>query len=410
MPHTIAGIDVHKRVLMVVVADMATPDAQRHGERRRLGTTTSELQSLAAWLQQRQVQEVVMESTAQYWKPVWLALEPDFELHLAQAQSNRAPGGRKSDYRDAERLLRRYVADELFLSFVPAPEQRLWRTLTRNKRQLVRDRVRLQNQIEALLEEGRIKLSSVISELLGDSGRRILQALAAGESDPQRLAALGDRRLHASRDTLADALDGTLAPAQRAVLQLALERLELLDRQIAQLDQLTAAQLRPYQDAITRLSGVPGLGLNAAQQIVAEVGPAAQDFPTSQQLCSWVGVSPGSQESAEQNRSGRCPKGNRYLRRILCQAAQAAVKKNGSFLQSLFRRLLTRLGYPKAIWAIAHRLCQIIWQILHQGAQFIAYGQLGTPQQQQRRARRLLTQLRQLGYSAQLIPTQPATT
>ena len=171
MTYTIAGIDVHKKVLMVVVADVSAPDLRF--ERRRFGATTSELEALAAWLDQHAVKEVVMESTAQYWKPVWLALEPHFQLHLAQAQSNRAPGGRKSDFRDAERLLRRLVADELFLSYVPAPEQRVWRTLTRSKLQLVRERVRLQNQIEALLEEGRIKLSSVISQLLGDSGLRI---------------------------------------------------------------------------------------------------------------------------------------------------------------------------------------------------------------------------------------------
>jgi transposase len=349
-----------------------------------------------------------MESTAQYWKPVWLALEPHFQLHLAQAQSNRAPGGRKSDFRDAERLLRRLVADELFLSYVPAPEQRVWRTLTRSKLQLVRERVRLQNQIEALLEEGRIKLSSVISQLLGDSGLRILHALAAGESDPHRLAALGDRRLRASERELADALNGDLRPAHRAILTLFLQRLDLLDRQIAQLHQLAAEQLHAHQNAVARLAAVPGLGLDSAQQIIAEVGPQAQTFPTPQQLCSWVGVCPGRNESAEHNRSGHCAKGNRYLRRILCQGAQAAVKKNGSYVQSLFRRLLPRLGYLKAIWAVAHRLCLIVWKILHEGAEFIEHGQLGTPLQQQRRTRNLITQLRKLGYAVQLSPLPPA--
>ena len=406
MTYTIAGIDVHKKVLMVVVADVSAPDLRF--ERRRFGATTSELEALAAWLDQHAVKEAVMESTAQYWKPVWLALEPHFQLHLAQAQSNRAPGGRKSDFRDAERLLRRLVADELFLSYVPAPEQRVWRTLTRSKLQLVRERVRLQNQIEALLEEGRIKLSSVISQLLGDSGLRILHALAAGESAPHRLAALGDRRLRASERELADALNGDLRPAHRAILTLFLQRLDLLDRQIAQLHQLAAEQLHAHQNAVARLAAVPGLGLDSAQQIIAEVGPQAQAFPTPQQLCSWVGVCPGRNESAEHNRSGHCAKGNRYLRRILCQAAQAAVKKNGSYVQSLFRRLLPRLGYLKAIWAVAHRLCLIVWKILHEGAEFIEHGQLGTPLQQQRRTRNLITQLRKLGYAVQLSPLPPA--
>ncbi len=255
MPYTIAGIDVHKKVLMAVVADVSAPDLRF--ERRRFGATTSELEALAAWLDQHAVKEVVMESTAQYWKPVWLALEPHFRLHLAQAQSNRAPGGRKSDFRDAERLLRRLVADELFLSYVPAPEQRVWRTLTRSKLQLVRERVRLQNQIEALLEEGRIKLSSVVSDLLGASGQRILHALAQGGGDPQRLAALGDRRLQVSEPDLADALNGDLRPAHRAILTLFLQRLELLDQQIAQLHQLAADQLHAHQNAVARLAAVP---------------------------------------------------------------------------------------------------------------------------------------------------------
>jgi transposase len=320
-----------------------------------------------------------MESTAQDWKPVWLALEPEEVPHLAQAQSNRAPGGRKSDFRDAERLLRRLVTDELFLSYVPDPEQRIWRTLTRSKPQLVRERVRLQSQVEALLEEGRIKLSSLISDLFGMSGQRILRALADGERDPQHLAGLGDRRLHASQEELADALNGTPGAVRRAILDPFLQRVELLDQQIAELNQLAADRLRVHQDAVARLAAVPGLGVDSAQQILAEVGPTAAAFPTADQLRSWVGVCPGRNESAEQNRSGRCAKGNRYLRRILCQAAQAAVKSDGTYLQSLFRRLLPRLGYVKAIWAIAHRLSRIVRKILHQGAAFIEYGQLGPP-------------------------------
>lgn len=172
MTYKVAGIDIHKKVLMVVVADAATQEWEF--ESRRFGTTASEREHLVAWLQQREVQEIVMESTAQYWKPIWLDLEPHFQpLHLAQAQSNRAPRGRKHDFADAQRLTRRLVAGELILSFVPDAEQRSWRTLTRAKVQLVGDRVRLQNQLEALLEETRIKLSSVVSELLGLSGRRI---------------------------------------------------------------------------------------------------------------------------------------------------------------------------------------------------------------------------------------------
>jgi transposase len=202
------------------------------------------------WLQEHNVREVVMESTAQYWKPVWLDLEPHFEkLHLAQAHSNRAPKGRKNDFGDGKRLTRRLLADELMLSFVPDAEQRTWRTMTRGKQQLVRDRVRLRNQLEALLEEARIKLSSVISDLLEVSGRRILKALSEGETNPDRLAELGDDRLKCTPGELSDALTGSVEPVHRELLKLYLERLHLLDQQVEKLDQMTARALQQYEEA-----------------------------------------------------------------------------------------------------------------------------------------------------------------
>jgi transposase len=264
MTYKVAGIDVHKKVLMLVVTDAAAEPLEF--ESRRFGTTASEREHLVAWLQERGVQEIVMESTAQYWKPIWLDLEPHFaKLHLAQAFSNRAPKGRKHDFTDAQRLTRRLLAGELILSLVPDSEQRGWRTITRAKVQLVRDRVRLQNQLEALLEETRIKLSSVVSQLLGLSGRRILRALAEGESDPAELAKLGDFRLKCSQQQLADALRGQCQPLHRQMLKLFLERLDVLDRQCQQLDQMAA---------------VPGFGPDSAQQTIAEVGAQAR-LPSS---------------------------------------------------------------------------------------------------------------------------------
>src|ERR1700686_1483162 len=196
----------------------------------------SELRRLSTWLQERGVEEAVMESTAQYCRSVWLELEPHMLLHLAQAFSNRAPRGRKHDFKDAERLVRRLIAKELILSFVPDGEQRIWRNLTRMKLQLTRDRVRLQSQIECLLEEMRIKLSIVVSDLLGSSWLRILRALAKGETDPKQLAALGDDRLQCSEEQLVDALTGRAQPLHREMLALQLERLLLIDTQIAQLN------------------------------------------------------------------------------------------------------------------------------------------------------------------------------
>src|ERR1700751_1121657 len=188
----VAGIDVDKKVLMVVVVDASTPEEKP--ARRRFVTMPSELHRLLTWLREPGVEEAVMESTAPHWRAVWLGLEPHMRLHLAQAFSKRAPGGCKHDFKDAERLVRRLIADELILSFVPSGEQRIWRSLTRMKLQLTRDRVRLQNQIECLLEEMRIKLSIVVSNLLGASWLRILHALANGETDPKRLAQLGGER------------------------------------------------------------------------------------------------------------------------------------------------------------------------------------------------------------------------
>src|SRR6267378_7759566 len=211
VPYRIAGIDVHKKMLAVVVADVEV-DGDFHFTRQKVGTTPTDLRALADWLVEQEVEEVVMESTAQYWRPVWEALEQHWRprrraregasrlsgtLHLAQAQSNRGPGGRKKDFPDAERLVKRLVAQELTLSFVPDAEQRLWRTVMRRKYQITRNRVQLHSRLESLLEEAHINLSSLVSDLLGTSARRMLQALADGETDPATVASLADQRLRA---------------------------------------------------------------------------------------------------------------------------------------------------------------------------------------------------------------------
>src|SRR5229473_3547462 len=407
MADKIAGIDVHKKVLMVVVIDARTPESKP--ERRRFATMPGELRRLSTWLQERGVEEGVMESTAQYWRSVWQELEPHMCLHLAQAFSNRAPRGRKHDFKDAERLVRRLIAKELILSFVPDGEQRIWRSKTRMKLQLTRDRVRLQNQMECLLEEMRIKLSIVVSDLLGASGLRILRALAAGETDPKKLAALGDDRLKCSKEQLVDALTGSSQPMHREMLALQLERLQLIDTQIAKLNGMIAQAMKPHQEAVMRLAEVPGLGVDSAQQIIAEVGEQASTFPSAAELTSWVGTCPGKDESAEQNHSSRSAKGNKYLRRVLNQAVHAAVKRKGSYFQAVFRRLLPRLGYQSAIWAIAHRLCRVVWKILHEGVRFIEQGCEPDPRTKKKRAQMLARALRKLGYEVAITPINPAT-
>jgi transposase len=272
----VAGIDVHKKMLAVVVANAR--DRELQFECRRFGTTVCELQKLATWLREYGVQEVVMESTAQYWKPVWFVLEGQFQLWLAQARSNRGPRGRKTDFRDAKRSVSRLLSDDLILSYVPEAKQRGWRTLTRTKYQLRRDRVRLQSQLESLLEECPIKLSSVVSDLLGASGQRILYAIAAGETDLAQLRALGDKRLHATDEELRDALNGQPQPLHRRLLKLYLERLNLIEGQIAELEKMIAEAMKAHEDAVVRLSELPGLGVDSAQQIIAEIGPPCREL------------------------------------------------------------------------------------------------------------------------------------
>jgi transposase len=414
MGYRIAGIDVHKKKLAVVVADVEVEE-EYHFERRWYGSNPEHLQLLSHWLVEQKVEEVVMESTAQYWKPPWSALERYWKpssqnregagkmsgtLHLAQALSNRGRRGRKKDFRDAERLVKRLVSQELTLSFVPDGEQRLWRTLMRTRYQRTRDKVRLQNQLEALLEEAHIKLSSLVSDLLGASARRMLKALADGETDPAALATLGDKRLRATPAELQDALGACteLNPVYRRLVGLALDDLQLIEQQIGQLDQEMASLLREHQDAVQRLAEVPGLGVDSAQQIIAEVGAKAATFPSAKNLVSWVGACPGEDESAGVNRSKRSPKGNRQMRRILNQAANAAVKHKGSIFEIVYRRFVPRLGHNKTIGVIAHRLCQLIWIILHKGVRYEERGPAVSEKSQRLRTTRMIRTLRNLGY------------
>ena len=423
MAYKIAGIDVHKRMLAVVIADVER-DGEWVFERRRWGSTPGELRGLAEWLVAQQVEEVVMESTAQYWRPVWGILERGWTpvarqraqarpqagtLHLAQAQSNRGRPGRKRDFPDAERLVKRLVADELVLSFVPEPEHRLWRTLTRTKYQLTRNRVQLRNRLEALLEQAHLKLSLLVSDLLGASARRMLQALADGETNPDALAALADTRLRATPEQLRDALGACaeLHVVYRRLVKMALDDLALLEGQIHQLDQEIAALLRPSQDAVGRLAAVPGLGVDSAQQIIAEVGPTAATFPSASNLASWVGSCPGTEESAEENQNRRSPKGNRQMRRLLNQAANAAVHCKGSIFQLLYRRYVPRLGHNHTISVIAHRLCRLVWKILHEGVQYEERGPAVNEHAHQRRTARMIRTLRNLGYRVEFGNTEP---
>ena len=384
MPHRIAGIDVHKRMLAVVVADIEV-EGEYQFERRLFGSNPEQLRLLAEWLIEQPVEEVVMESTAQYWKPVWGVLERYWKpirqkredaspmsgtLHLAQALSKRGRRGRKNDFRDAERLLKRLVAQELTLSFVPYAEQRLWRTVMRGKYQLTRDHARLRNRVESMLEEAHIKLSSLVSDLLGVS--------ACTE----------------------------LNPVYRRLLKMALEELQFLEQQIGKLEQEMASLLSQHQDAVQRLAEVPGLGVDSAQQIIAEVGAEAATFASAKNLSSWAGACSGEEESAGVNPNHRSPKGNRHMRRILHQSANAAVKHKGSIFEVVYRRLVPRLGHNQAIGAIAHRLCRLIWLLLHRGVRYEERGPAVNQRSKQQRTARMIRELRRFGYRVEPLTVQ----
>jgi transposase len=253
----------------------------------------------------------------------------------------------------------------------------------------------------------------VVSTLQGVSCRRILKALSKGETDPARLAQLADPGLRTGEAELRDALSGAanLEPCLRAMLDVFLTRIESAEQNIEKLDKLIAERLKAHNDAVVRLAGIPGLGANSAQQIVAELGPEAATFDSPAEPASWIGVCPGREESAEVSRSSRSPKGSRPMRRILNQAAQAAVKAKGSVFEAHYRRLVGRLGHNKAIWAVAHKMAIIVWKVLHDRVRYDEKGIRANPAAARKRASRLVGKLRQLGYPVQILlaPTAQAT-
>ncbi len=398
----VAAIDVHKKMLAVVVGDGVVAF-----ERQRFGTLPADLERLAAWLTERLVTAVVMESTAEYWKPVWNRLEGQFRLHLAQAQSNAGPQGRKHDFGDAERLARRLMAGELRLSYVPDVAQRAWRTLVKAREQRIEQVTRLNHEIECLLETVSVKLSSVVSDLFGASGRRMLKAIAAGESDPQRLAALGDQRLRATPAQLTESLQGNWRSEQLLILQLQLEQLELQERHIAAMSSKLTELLTAHQETIERLTAIPGIGPGGAERIVVTLGAEAKVFPNSRALASWLGVCPGMKQSAGKNYSSRPPRGNQQLRGVLWQMAWAAARTKGSYFQSRFQSLVPKHGAKKAISIIVHLLTRIIWKILHAKENYVEKGARSLNEKALlRRASRLTRELRRAGYQVaiSLIP------
>jgi transposase len=396
----IAGIDVHKKMLAVVVR---CEDTGRY-EQRKFGTTRRDIEHLAAWLHHHKTVEVVMESTAQYWRPVWQGLEAHFGLHLCHPLKVKARQGRKSDFRDAQRLADRWHSGDLEESFIPGVEQRDWRALSRTRVQLKRLIVTVRNSVECVLEEGGIKLTSVASDVFGVSGWAILNLLAQGETDVKVLSAQARGALGKKVAALEEALAGKLRPTQRMLLKQQIEQVKLLRQQVQELTDMLAESMKAHTKVLHRLTKIPGVDLAAAQELVAEVGPEAAAFPSAEQFASWVGCCPGSQESAGICYSRRSAKGNRYVRRVLCQVGWAASHTKDTFFAGLFARLKSRIKPKGAAWAVAHRIATVVWLILHEGVEYCEKGPAKpNPRTLTRKLRRLVADLARVGLDARAL-------
>ena len=401
-----AGIDVHKESLSVCVIQPVAP-GQPEGEVRAYGTTTRELRELTAWLKQRGVTHVAMESTGVYWVPVWQILEEgEFQLVLANARAVRNVPVKKTDTADCVWLATLLRKGLIQASYIPPAEIRALRDLCRAHSTLVRERVRVVQRLQALLETANLKLDSVISDLLGKSGRQMLDALAQGETDPGKLAALALGRMRSKRKELVAALEGHLRPHQKFLLQQGLVHFDQLNGQIDQLREQIEQYVRPFEAAVTQLAQMPGLERLSATKLLAETGADLQAFPSPERFCSWAAVCPGNRRSAGKQRSGRTRQGNPWLRSTATECAWAASRSKNTYFHAQYHRLAPRIGKNRAILAVAHSMLYVTWHLLRRqvpfqdlgGDYFQSINQAG-------QAKACLRKLQKLGYKVTLEPT-----
>lgn len=398
-----SGLDVHKGSISVCVLLMEEQGLRR--QTRRFGTMTRDLQELRQWLQQLGVTHVAMESTGVYWKPVWNLLEGYFELLLVNAQHIKQVPGRKTDTRDCEWIADLLQHGLLRGSYVPQQEQRDLRDLTRYRVRLSEDKVRLANRIQKVLEDANIKLASVATDVLGVSGRAMLQAIAAGEDDAQKLAQLARKGLRKKLPQLRLALEGRIRDHHRFLLRQLFEELTSTEEKINQLEQRIQECMRPYQHVITLWTSMPGIRETTAWSLVAEIGTNAEQFSKGSNLASWAGMCPGNNESAGKRKTGKTRKGNRWLRRALNQAAWAAVRTKNTYFAARFHRLAAKRGSKRAIVAIGHKILVLAHYLLQHNRAFCEpgadyYQRLRAPSLSQSLVRRL----QRLGYQVTLAP------
>jgi transposase len=406
----VAGLDVHKETVMAAVR---TPDDRGRAQKvKEFGTFNADLLALRRWLVDEGVTLVVMEATGVYWRAPWHVLEehPGWELMLVNARHVKNLPGRKTDVSDAAWLAQLAECGLLRGSFVPPPVIAQLRDLTRYRKKLIEDRAKEVQRVQKVLEDAGIKLESVVSDVMGKAARRMIEALIAGERDPEVLAQMALTRMRPRIPELRLALVGRFSTHHGVMLKAHLSHIDYLDGQIATLDAEVERVMAPFADQLRRLMTIPGVGQRTAEVVIAEMGVDMSRFPTSGHLASWAGLCPGQHESAGKSKSGRARKGNGALRVALCEAAWAGVRKNDSYLGAQFRRFQRRFGKKaegKAIFACAHTLIVMIYHVLAEDD--AVFEDLGAHWFQRRsdiqaHTRRLVRQLEKLGHHVTLSP------
>lgn len=401
------GLDVHKDTITATVLVFGE-EGQREVRKKEFGTHWKELQRLGQWLRSSKVERVAMESTGVYWKPVWNVLERTLPMILANPYQVKNIPSQKTDRRDSEWIADLLAHDLIRPSFVPLPEIRHLRELTRYRVQLTGERNRVHNRIHKVLEDANIKLDTVLSDLLGVSGRAMLQAIVKGHCDPGWLADYARGSLRGKREQLELALRGDIQDHHRYLLGELLADLEFIESKILRLDQELFCRMQPYQDSVERLCTIPGVDVLTAWTLIAELGADVHAFPDAAHAASWAGLCPSNRESAGKRLSCRTKKGNRWLRRALCQSAWAVTRKKDCYLTAHFYRRAAQHGVKKAIVATAHQLLIIAYHLLRDRT---VYRELGgnfyDQLHPQRTQNRLIRRLERLGLQVVVHPQPP---
>lgn len=401
------GIDVHKATVCACISIKDAGEAVK--EKRCFDTTTAQLRELAAWLSQWKVTTVAMEATGVYWKPVWNILEEEFEQLLVNPQHLKSIPGKKTDFKDGERIADLLQHGLLRGSFVPAQPIRELRDLTRARASFAQERSRIVNRIEKTLEDPNLKLGVVASDVAGVSGRAMLEAIIKGEEDAAKLAEMAKGALRKKIPQLRLALEGKVTPHHRFMLRQWLDSLDFTDRKIAALDKQIEEKTRPFEPTLQRWMQVPGLRRVNASSLLAEIGPDMGQFPTAAHLASWAAVCPGNRESAGKQTSGKTCNGNPWLRRTLCEAAWAASRTKNSYFRALYQRKVRTRGKNRALMAVAHSLLVTIYSCTTAGQ---PYRDLGVDYfdrlNRQNLERSLVKRLEKLGNRVTIEPARTA--